>query len=371
MLDRFDDFPVHQTAEPIRTPATGDRNVYDRYFFNGYSRDADLFFAVALGLYPNRRVMDASFSVVRAGVQYSLHASRLAPDARGELTVGPISIEVVEPMRELRVRLAESGHPLSGELRFRARTPAIEEPRFQRHAGSRLVMDSTRFTQFGTWQGSLHVAGEALTLDPAQILGCRDRSWGVRGVGEREGGKPPAERPQFFWLWAPLNFDDGCLHFGVNENAMGEPWHASGSAVPLLGDEHSPTDATGIERMASVEHEIRWKPGTRRAEAARLILRGHDGSERRVELEPLLDFQMLGIGYLHPEWGHGVWKGDQAVGFESWKLADVDPLLPHHLHIQSLCRASFEGRTGMGVLEQLVIGKHAPSGFEGLLDGAS
>jgi hypothetical protein len=35
MLSRYDDYPVHQTPEPIAQPATTDRNVYDRYWFNG------------------------------------------------------------------------------------------------------------------------------------------------------------------------------------------------------------------------------------------------------------------------------------------------------------------------------------------------
>jgi hypothetical protein len=371
MLDRFDDFPIHQTPEPIRQPVSGDRNAYDRYFFNGYTADGEIYFAVAFGLYPNRRVMDASLSLVRDGVQYSLHASRLAPDARDEITVGPISIEVVDPMRELRVRVAENAHPLSADLVFRARTPAVEEPRFQRHSGTRLVMDSTRFTQFGSWSGSLRLDGEQITLDPAQVLGSRDRSWGIRGVGERETGAPGAERPQFYWLWAPLNFDDLCLHFGTNEDATGTPWHQSACTVPLLGAGDSPVEAGGIERMASVEHRVRWRPGTRRADSMQIVFHPRGGGTRTVELEPLLDFQMLGIGYLHPEWGHGVWKGEDALGFESWKLSELDPMQPQHLHVQALCRAHFEGRTGTGILEQLVIGAHAPSGFEGLLDGAS
>ena len=48
MLTKADDYPVHQTAEPIAHAGT-DRNFYDRYFFNGYSADGSVFFGTALG----------------------------------------------------------------------------------------------------------------------------------------------------------------------------------------------------------------------------------------------------------------------------------------------------------------------------------
>jgi hypothetical protein len=38
--------------------------------------------------------------------------------------------------------------------------------------------------------------------------------------------------------------------------------------------------------------------------------------------------------------------------------------------VQQLCRARWGQREGFGVLEQLVIGPHRPSGFRSLLDGA-
>ena len=90
-----------------------------------------------------------------------------------------------------------------------------------------------------------------------------------------------------------------------------------------------------------------------------------------LALEPLLRFQMLGLGYVHPEWGHGLWKGAEAFGAESWKPAELAPLDPRHVHVQQFCRANWGGREGFGVLEQLVIGPHRPSGFRSLLDGAA
>ena len=98
----------------------------------GFSRAGDLYLGVAMGLYPNRRVMDAGFTVVHGGRQHALHASRLAPVERTETRVGPIAVEVVEAMRVLRVRVARNAHGLEADLLFRARTPAVEEPRYVR-----------------------------------------------------------------------------------------------------------------------------------------------------------------------------------------------------------------------------------------------
>ena len=372
MLTHFDDYPIHQTPEPVAHTATGDRNFYDRYFFNGYDREGSLFFAVALGLYPNRRVMDASVSVVQDGVQLSIHASRLAPSERGELAVGPISVEVEEPMRRLRVRVAENEGGISGDLLFHARTCAVEEPRFRRLAFGRAVMDSTRFTQFGSWEGSLEVEGTKLRLDRDRILGSRDRSWGIRPVGERETGAP-GPLPQYFWLWAPLHFDDLCTHFDVNEEESGARWHAFGAVLPALAPE-APASAVlpgSAQEMDRVSHRIGWETGTRRARYARIVLDpGRGSAEHAISLEPIVTFQMLGLGYLHPTCGHGMWKGERFFEAERWKLAECAPLDPRHLHVQQLCRARLGERTGVGVLEQLVIGPHAPSGFGGLLDGA-
>src|SRR5690606_19375018 len=35
MLNKFDDYPIHQTAEPLAHPATSHTNFYDRTWFNG------------------------------------------------------------------------------------------------------------------------------------------------------------------------------------------------------------------------------------------------------------------------------------------------------------------------------------------------
>ena len=87
MLTPFDDYPIHQTALPIAHPASGDPNQYDRFWFNGYTED--MFFAVAMGSYPNRGVIDAAFSVVHDSVQRSVFTSGRAPHDRSVTRIGP------------------------------------------------------------------------------------------------------------------------------------------------------------------------------------------------------------------------------------------------------------------------------------------
>jgi hypothetical protein len=373
MLSPSDDYPIHQTGQPIAHPATGDRNHYDRYFFNGYDREGGFFFAAALGVYPNRRVIDAAFSIVHDGVQRSVHASGLLPLDRMGLQVGPIRVEVVEPLRTLRVVVEAAASGIEADVTFDARTPAVEEPRNISSDGTALRQDYTRATQWGTWHGSVTTGGTRLDCVPAAVLGTRDRSWGVRPVGEPAGGAPGSTPPQFFWLWAPLHFDDHCTHLALVDDARGRHTYESASRIPLLDGPGAPTygNPEAIEHHRSADHDVEWEPGTRRARRASITMTPWRGEPDVIRLEPLLTFQMSGLGYLHPEWSHGTYKGEAAVGAEEWKLSEVDPLQFPNLHIQQLCTVDKGGQRGVGVLEQLVFGPHEPSGFTGLLDGAA
>lgn len=373
MLTRFDEYLIHQTPEPLAHTAAMDRNFYDRYWLSGFPADASFYFACALGLYPNRQVMDAAFSLVRGGEQRACFASRRAHPAERDAThVGALTLDVLEPMRTLRLRIAANESGVEGELVYRVRSSPVEEERQTFKRGHTTWMDVTRFTQFGRWEGELRVDGERIVLDPAQVHGIRDRSWGRRNVGEADAGAPPAP-PEIFFLWAPLLWDDEATLAVFFETAAGHalhaeakavPLHASAQAVPLLAD-----PAARLYHGAA--HQLRYVPGTRRAGGGTLQLLQPGGAVRSIELEPLLRFQMKGAGYNHPKWKHGLWQGEAAQGAERWRVSELDPLAPENLHIQQLVRCHSEGRTGLGVLEQLCIGPHAPSGFTGRFDGAA
>ena len=48
MLSKFDDYPIHQTAEPVFHSATSDHNTYDRFWYNAHARNGSFYFGVGL-----------------------------------------------------------------------------------------------------------------------------------------------------------------------------------------------------------------------------------------------------------------------------------------------------------------------------------
>lgn len=366
MLTAGDDYPIHQTPDPIAHSGT-DRNFYDRYFFNGYSKDGSVFFACAMGVYPNINVMDSSFSVIVDGVQHNLRASRALNSERMRTEVGPIKIEIVEPLMALRVIVNSEEHGISANLLFKGRTAPLEEPRFVRRNGPRTIMDYTRLTQNGLWEGEITVKGKTTKFSPDTHWGTRDRSWGIRPVGVQDPQPqvPPVE-PQFFWLWAPLNFDDCYTLYHNNADGAGESWNTNGVIAPLDG---APSE------FPFAKSTIELMDGTRHAKTCRITYPHEDGTQTTIDLTRQWEFSMTGIGYMHPEWGHGHYKAELAVGYDEMVMAEKDLNDIMNLHVQAFCTAVMtlpDGTTkeGAGILEQLVIGAYEPWGLKGFFGPA-
>ncbi len=374
MLNRLDDFPIHQTPEPIAHPATSDRNAYDRTWFNGYAEDGSYYFGIGFAVYPHRMISDCAFSVVvPGGRQHCFFASRRAPRERTDMQVGPFRIEVVAPMRQTRVILDDNESGIACDLTFTARTAPIEEARQTLWSGARRFLDLTRFDQFGHWSGTIHHPDGVITVREAQCRATKDRSWGVRPVGERDiGGAPITPSPVFF-LWAPLIWDDHVTNAIFFDGPAGEAIVREGLQAPLYPSPAATPDGEDglLQRLATARHRIAYVPGTRLARTAEIDLVPHQGAPRTITLEPILKFQMKGLGYGHPQWGQGMWKGELAFGSESFDPASLDLLAPENLHVQQVVRANDGSRKGIGVLEQVCIGPYAPAGFKDWFDGAS
>lgn len=374
MLSRLDDLPIHQVPQPLARPATTDRNAYDRYWFGGVALDGGFLFEAAFGRYPNLGVVDSSISLLRDGRQHAFHGSAAAPADPTDTTVGPLHLEVVEPMRELRLTLDDNETGITAELTWRSRVGALHEDHTVIEDQGTVIVDMARFVQFGTWAGSITVDGETTTFDHHETRGTRDRSWGIRPVGARPEGRPMS-MPTTCWLWAPVHFDDQCRSLGFFQHVGGEIWRGDGFVVPVVEpvQDITPNDAEGVVRLEPKGQELQFHPGTRWVSGAKLLVQTHDGEQADLVLEPMegLRFSMRGLGYSSPDWGHGVWHGELEVGRDDWTLDEIDPADPYFQHVHHGVRASVPalGLEGTGIFEQIIFGPHTQMGLDGFLDG--
>ena len=374
MLSRFDDYPIHQTAEPLAHTASSDRCTYDRYWYNGHARDGSFYFGIALCRYPNLGILDCSLSLAVDSHQYAFHGSRRAPQEPTETEVGPFALHILEPMGRHRVVIVANDTGIECDLLFTPCTACIEEGRQTLRNERHLVMDATRLDQFGRWEGWIRYDGRQLQVDGRSTVGIKDRSWGIRPVGAPYGGGAPlADYQAIHFNWLPLHWEDECSLAGWFEDAEGNQWHSDQCFLPrydAMEDIPGTQDPGSRVWQGAVQHRLVMIPGTRLASSAVITMQDRSGQSMDVTLQPLLVHRMKGLGYQHPQWGHGTWHGELAIAGESWRDGDLDPLALENIHVQQVVTARCGERVGHGVLEQLHIGPSAVHGFADWFDGA-
>jgi hypothetical protein len=312
-LSSWDDFPVHQAAEVVRHAVTSDRNFYDRYYFNCHANDGGAFLVFGLGQYPNLAVQDAFACLVRGTTHRVVRSSRELGD-RMDTSVGPLSVEVIRPLHELAIRCdprteEEASFGLSFDLRWQGSIPAYEEPRQLLRQHGRAVFDTMRLAQTGRWEGWIELDGQRLEVTPESWWGTRDRSWGVRPVGEPEpAGIRTEGQMRGFWNYAPMQFEDHSILYIVNELDDGQ--RPLEEAVRIWND---PDRAP--ELLGRPEHHAELDVGTRRIARSRLSFPHAPGGGFDVSVEPLADcWLLLGTGYgLEEDWRHGMYQGSEVV----------------------------------------------------------
>lgn len=368
LIDPLDEYPIHQVPMSMAYVATSDRNSYDRCIFQGQDHQAETMFLTGLGVYPNAGVADAFFSVRRGDRQWSLQVSGIRPADRMAQEVGPYRIDIVEPLRELRVTSRDP--ELGADLVYRTGYEPLREPQHIKHASptGKVSLEGCRFAQVGTWEGELRVGGETIEVTPDRWTATRDRSWGIRPVGEPDPvGRPSTKDPHIWWIWVPLRFED----FGVHVMVDSEP---DGYRTVNYAVRFWPTaGGRKLEQLGWPEIDIRYRPGTRDPEGATLHLRTVDRRSLEIDIRCLTAIPLhLGCGYGNdPEWNHGRWMGEawrRLLTFD-YQSPEVQARLPWG-GLDHLARATCEGQAGYGIFEHGTVGRHDPTGMADLLSVA-
>jgi hypothetical protein len=351
MLSPLDDLPIHQVAQPVRQPGTSDRNFYDRYYFNCHPCSDELFLVMGMGQYPNLGVQDA-FALVRRGDEHRVvRASRELGLDRLDTSVGPFRVEVIEGLKTLRCTLDAPEHGLSYDLTWNGYVPAFQEPpHVDRNANGRAFLDACRLAQLGSWSGSLEVDGRTYDVTPDHWWGSRDRSWGIRPVGEAEAPGNLAAKPAepFRWLYAPFRMEDHALIFICQERDDGS--RVLEEAVRLWPN-------GGVDHLGRPEHDLQWNaagPGL-----FGIVEKGtiHLGA-LEVSVEPVLPVHIgvgTGYGFDGDGWKHGAYQGELEVQGKVFDLSTDAGRGAMFGIVDSVARFEVDGQTGWGLFEHLYI----------------
>jgi hypothetical protein len=359
----LDEFPIHQAPLSMAEFASSDRNAYDRCYFNAHGRTGDPFLVTGLGIYPNLGVIDAYASVRVGDRQVTVRASdALDGHDRLQPEVGPFRLEVIEPLERLRFVCDGDDHGVGFDLTWQASFPAHDEEPHRWRSGQKVILDAQRFAQLGSWEGELRVDGSIHAVTPDVWLGSRDRSWGIRPVGEAEPPGRNADEPVegFWWLYLPLRFDDFAVIVIVQEDPDG--YRVLNDAVRIW----PASSGRRAEQLGWPQVEMHYRSGTREPTVATIRSVGADGVAHVLEVESL-GFVALnaGTGYGgDPTWAHGAWRGRDWVEGVDLDLHDpsVAGMIPFGL-LDHVGKATFDGAEGWGLFEHGSIGRHDPSGF--------
>ncbi|GAB3319162.1 hypothetical protein [Haliea atlantica] len=314
MLSQMDDYPLHQIADLMRFVGTSDRNFYDRYYFNLHASSDDLFMVMGMGQYPTLDVQDAFVVVRRGDKHHVVRGSRELGHDRMDTSVGPIRIEVIKGLERVRFIVEERpGQPLAMDITWEGAIPAYQEPRHYIRKHGRVLFDSMRFAQTGCWSGSLRIGEETFEVTPDRWKGSRDRSWGIRPVGEFEPPGVHAGTPimEGMWNYAPMQFDDFSILYIVNEHNDGQ--RVLEDAVRVWKDPARETEWLG--RPEHEHHLVVAKPYQSFIDRSVIRFPDAPGGPLEVAVTPLTHvWVMVGTGYgLEPDWKHGMYKGKEVV----------------------------------------------------------
>jgi hypothetical protein len=313
-LTPADEFFFHQLPEPFPNVATHHDHWRDSLFFVLHPRKGlgDTLI-LTLAHFPKREEMD-SLQLGRIGDElvFAQHARPYHGDPH-TMVAGPVSIDIVEPYRTVKLSVDGENAPFGLDVTFSARTREHGLRRGTMKAGHEIIWDQSHMIQSGTYSGTYTHGGTTYTVD--DWWGQRDHSWGVR-----DHSRCP------FWMWLAIQLPDGMLGVWHWEYANGARVFTDGCFAPAGDKDPIP--------VVDFRHELNWT-----GQDGRTVDYGRDGDDVRGLAGPV-EFVLEGgtrIGVV----AEGIWCARYGPygGGQNQMVVRTD-----------------DGRTGIGVYE--ITGAH-------------
>jgi hypothetical protein len=178
----------HQIVDTFATLSQSELAWTEKIWASLARVDGSLQVDFGLGKYQNRGIIDGFGGISRGREQWTVGGSRVLHSAPEDMAVGPIRMEVVEPLKQMRFRLEpDDVQPISFDIVLTGVTPPFFEDRnlVRNRQTGRVDVDVIRYHQGGWASGTVTVGDETHEVNPEEWFGFRDHSWGVRqAIGE-------------------------------------------------------------------------------------------------------------------------------------------------------------------------------------------
>jgi hypothetical protein len=256
------------------------------------------------------------------------------PFARGEDAddpqVGPIRIEVVRPLHEVRLLLEDAELGLAVDLTYEARFAPVATDRNTIERDGRIVTDYMNFFQPGWYTGVVAAEGEERRVQ--RRAGFRDRGWGLR---KHEGASRRGMH-----VFCACELPGESLYALLYETSSGRRVFTNGWLIGAAG----PSDT-----VRAAEHDLRFDG--RKLLGGTLTVELDSGAARTIEIEAEGRVWMESVGYTAVPG-----RGDP--GADRLELGDPVVQREYDGLFDNACRFTVDGVDGHGFVEA-GLGVHA------------
>lgn len=323
-LTRMDEFPRHQVGGTFDSVVSDSVHWNDGFYFTLGDQDSGTSIYSAIRLYPNTDVIDGFVCAVVGTQQHNLRWSRRLRPRIDDIAVGPLRLDIIEALHELRLTCGDNPYGISFDLSWTGLHEPFLEERIVRFSGGRNVYDRTNYDQCCDVAGTVSVAGREFDVDPTTWVGVRDHSWGIgRTGGPAATSVAPSldrdpRRGFAMRQWTMIRMPDRVLFWQFHQQPDGsmdgleavvlprdpafEPWHY------VAGDARA-TRVDGLPRASDTTVEL-TRP---------------DGRTDRYLLTPVGSPAYLQGGGYHDGFadrlGRGVYRGDDHHEGEVWDVS--------------------------------------------------
>jgi hypothetical protein len=310
----MDEYPFHQFTDTFAAVAGSDPMWNDGHYVCAADQAGQVAFTSNLRLYANNDVMDGFVCVRMAGRQHNLRVSRRLRPRMDDLRVGPLRLEIVEPLQTVRLVLEDNATGIALDVTCHSTCVPYMGPVEVNRVDGRLLSERATYEQPGACEGWVEAGGRRVDLRRDASSFFRNHSWGYqpgRGGPRAYGAPTPRRRAPGVRQWVLFHAPDHGGFFFEDPNGRA----ASGKGAIL-------TDGAVVP-VVRVEHRLDFHDGGRRVRSGEFQLTDIDGLQREYRFRDLGWVYCQGGGYFggfDDRLGQGVFRGEYHEEGEVWDV---------------------------------------------------